>query len=48
MKFLEFHARVTIMKILEFKISYENHEHLRILIENHENQANHKSSTRES
>ena len=36
------------MKILEFQMSYENHEHLRILIENHENQENHKSSTRES
>ena len=36
------------MKILEFQMSYENHEHLRILVENNENQENPKSSTRES
>ena len=38
---------ITIMKTLEFRMCYENHEHLRIIIENHENQENPKSSTRE-
>ena len=47
MKILKNHTIITIMKSSEFRMSYENHGHLIILVENNENQENPKSSTRE-
>ena len=48
MKIIKFHKRITIMKILQFQMCYENREHLRILVENNENQENLKRSIGES